>query len=237
MNETSRASRSSVDTVRFTIVFLLVTVLVYGAVYCAAVSISRFAACLSVFAFSAVLAAFITLAGRAAFYRLSLPEIDTPFKALRILPLLIVPVFLLAEFGFPVPDAGWFLLAGAALTEEIIFRGFFPRLFPNMPRLAVTVLSAAVFALFHFVNLLSKPFSPAPWIQIFCAFCAGVLFSAVTFDLNSLLPSFFAHFFINCVTPETKTDFSIPEMLSWVAVLLFGLLFAARPAVYHKKGL
>ncbi|MBO4770084.1 MAG: CPBP family intramembrane metalloprotease [Clostridia bacterium] len=237
MNETWRAGQSYSETSRITIVYLLVTVFIYGAVYFASVYISAFTSFVSVFVFSAALVAVLRFKGRTGFYRISMPEIETPAMALRILPLLIVPVFQLVKFGLPVPEAEWFLLAGAALTEEIIFRGYFPRLFSKMPRFVLIMFSAAVFALFHFVNLLSAPSFSVILKQFFCAFCAGVLFSAVTLDFDSLLPPFFAHFFINCTTPQYKTVFSLSETLPWIAVLAFGLLFAAKPADYHQKGL
>ena len=85
----------------------------------------------------------------------------------------------------------------ASIAEELFFRGFLLRILLKWSRAGGIVVSGAVFALAHFVNLSQGADLSYVLMQTLCAFAAGIGFAAVTAASGSVLPCIVAHFLIN----------------------------------------
>ena len=92
------------------------------------------------------------------------------------------------------------VLAGVAygLTEEVVFRGVaFNKLTENLKKsknvyIISALLTAGVFGLCHFSNLLSQPFL-AVLGQVYFAFAAGMAFSGIYLISGTLIVPIFLH--------------------------------------------
>lgn len=137
------------------------------------------------------------------------------------------------------------LMLGTVIVEEVFFRGVLlaePGTFESplaewmedRPDYVKAILSSGLFAIFHAVNVISG--ENWVWIipQILCAFCAGMLFAAVTFRTNSLIPAAVCHFLVN-ITASEENAFSLPVAAGSILCLAAGILLLL-PACLIRKG-
>lgn len=114
------------------------------------------------------------------------------------LPLFLLPAFNLLTLKISQIDIlTVILMLSVSLTEEIFFRGFLLHWFMKRSKLAGILMSSAVFALFHCVNLFHSVHIIYTLLQVACAFAVGVCFGAVVVQYRSLIPCMIAHFFTN----------------------------------------
>lgn len=121
-----------------------------------------------------------------------------PKDYLFFLPLVLLPIWNLltaAKWSPELPTA--FLMLCVSIAEEIFFRGFMLRFFSKRSKLSGILITSAVFAWFHWVNLFPSGNFAYIMMQVLCAFAAGVCYCAVTLRCGSLLPSVAAHFITN----------------------------------------
>lgn len=138
------------------------------------------------------------------------------------------------------------LMIGAVIVEEVFFRGVLLAgpgtsgvpLFEwaaEQPDRAKALFSSGLFAAFHAVNAVSGEDGVRILPQILCAFCAGMLFAAVTFRVNSLIPAAAGHFLVN-ITASEANAFSLPIMIGSVLCLAAGGILLLLPARHIRRG-
>ena len=131
------------------------------------------------------------------------------------------------------------LMCGAVLVEEIFFRGVLLaepgdghssapgnallKWLAAQPEYGRACISSGLFAFFHAVNAVSGEGWTQVLPQMFCAFCAGMLYAAVTFRTNSLIPAAAGHFFVN-ITAAEENVLSLPVAAGSILCLAAGIL-------------
>ena len=166
---------------------------------------------------------------------------DIPVMAL----LLILPAANRITGGSYADGKTAVLMLGAVIVEEVFFRGILlaePGTFENplikwmedRPDHVKAILSSGLFAVFHAVNAIGGEAGIQVLPQIICAFCAGMLFAAVTFRTDSLIPAAAGHYLIN-ITASEENVFSLPVAVGSVICLAAGILLLL-PACSLRKG-
>ena len=102
-------------------------------------------------------------------------------------------------------------------AEELFFRGLLLRFLIRYGAIPAVLLSSLVFALFHLVNLTAGT-ALYTWVQVLCAFAAGVCFAAAAALSGSLLPGFAAHLLSNITAAPAPAD---PAPLLWLCIVLY----------------
>lgn len=120
--------------------------------------------------------------------------------SLGILQLSLSAVFSRPDLG-PDPDiVGWayFLLAlTPGIWEELAFRGLIQsKLRTRFPTTLSIVLSAVLFALFHFTSLLTQPPSQAIGGVIMALFF-GIAWGVMTVRTGSVVPAMISHYLVD----------------------------------------
>lgn len=158
-------------------------------------------------------------------FRLCRPTMPAPRSYLHLLPLLFFMTVNMAEQGgWPPPSLALVLMAGAVVTEEILFRGVLLRVFDGLPPCIRVLLSAAIFSLFHLVNAIGQADGLFVLYSLLYALAAGVLYAATTLYFESLIPAAVGHYLAN-VTAPMQEEYSSPIFLLVMAVcLLWGIL-------------
>lgn len=115
-----------------------------------------------------------------------------------MLPLLIMPVYnLIGTVNYTITVSDIVLVASAAVTEEIFFRGIIQKYFIQKDRISEIIKINAVFALYHTVNIFAgKDMHYVLW-QMICAFAIGICYSVITVLYNSIIPAAIAHAVLN----------------------------------------
>ena len=138
----------------------------------------------------------------------------------KVLLLMMLPVcnLLTAKTFSPDLPAVLFMLSVCAV-EEIFFRGFLLRFLMQFGTLPAIVLSSGIFAAFHLVNLIGGSGCAYVWMQVLCAFTAGICYGAVAMEQESLLPCFLAHFLTN-ITAAPVSAGAVPWF--WLCIIAYG---------------
>lgn len=150
--------------------------------------------------------------GRAKAFRLTFPVGLSRRQWLSLWPLLVFPDWNLCHGGL----SGWnfleaFPLAAAAVAEELFFRGALPALASKRHQEEITVLSALLFAAYHW-------FSPdRSWGQLWCCFSAGICYGVVTLRTGSLFPAILAHLAVNFTGAGAQAS---PSLWLWALLIL-----------------
>ncbi len=110
-----------------------------------------------------------------------------------------------------------------AVAEEMFFRFFLLKsiLLPRLQARTAVLLSAALFAGMHLLNLFGGVEIAVVLVQILCAFCFGVWAGAVVWKKNSIVIPLLAHILLNMTA--VAEDMVIP-MIAGIPVLLDGIL-------------
>ena len=183
--------------------------------------------------------------------RISRPVLNGPAgimspALLRILAsLLILPAANLMSGGSFASGSTAVLMLGTVFVEEVFFRGVLlakPGTFESpflasiteQPDYKKALLSSGLFAGFHVVNAIGGE----AWLQIgpqmVCAFCAGMLFAAVTLRTDSLLPAAAGHFLVN-ITAAEENAFTLPAAFGCMLCLAAGILLLAASSIQKGK--
>lgn len=123
------------------------------------------------------------------------------------LPLALLPLVNL----LPAITDGAFTLRGISFVsvllallwvcvEEIVFRGVLPAVISERLKLNAVrsaLIASALFALFHFVNILDGESASYALVQSILAFGVGFSFSALVYRCKSILPGIAIHFLFN----------------------------------------
>lgn len=183
---------------------LFVWFLLYGGIYTAAESLSQMLGTAHVVTVPAMLlytGGFVLRlcrTGRAHTAGIKTIPLKDLKKYLFFLPLGALPVYnVLTGSGWELSFSLAALMLCASIAEELFFRGFLLRILLKWSRAGGIVVSGAVFALAHFVNLIQGADLSYVLMQTLCAFSAGIGFAAVTAASGSVLPCIAAHFLIN----------------------------------------
>ena len=183
--------------------------------------------------------------------RISHPVLNRP-DGISSPPLLLILFLLLILHAANLLSGGSFaagstvvLMLGAVLVEEVFFRGVLlakPGTFDTpllkwiteQPDYVKALLSSGLFAVFHAVNAIGGE----AWLQIVpqmvCAFCAGMLFAAVTLRTDSLLPAAAGHFLVN-ITAAEENVFTLPAVFGCMLCLTAGILLLAASSIQRGK--
>ncbi len=171
--------------------------------------------------------------------------ISSPALLLILFLLLILPAANLLSGGSFASGSTVVLMLGAVLVEEVFFRGVLlakPGTFDTpllawlteQPDYVKALLSSGLFAVFHAVNAIGGE----AWLQIVpqmvCAFCAGMLFAAVTLRTDSLLPAAAGHFLVNITAAEENTCI-LPTAFGCMLCLAAGILLLAASSIQRGK--
>ena len=178
-------------------------------------------------------------------FRLCLPVLRGWSGVLVMLLLLLLPAANLLSGGSFASGKTAVLMLGPVIVEEIFFRGVllaepgtagipFLAWMTEQPVFVKAIISSGLFAVCHAANVTGGE----EWIkvvpQITCAFCAGMLFAAVTFRTNSLIPAAAGHFLVN-VTASESNVFSVLIAAGSVICLAAGISLL-RPAGHLREG-
>lgn len=153
------------------------------------------------------------------------------------LPLVLLPLvnvlflFFSGESFDLIEDSAELLrLALWVFVEEAVFRGFLPVLLSERLSLGVreaALLSAAVFALLHFLNMLAGEAFPFAAAQVMLAFAAGFSFSGLTALTKSFFPGYTIHVLLNITSFSSDKISAAPYVVVWSAVSVLCLLYGA----------
>lgn len=156
--------------------------------------------------------------------------------------LMILPAANLLSGGISADGDTVVMMLGTVIVEEVFFRGILlvepggrtvsdnPLVtwMAAKPEFVRACISSGLFALFHAANVISGE----AWLhvlpQMICAFCAGMLFAAVTLRTDSLIPAAAGHYFVNMTAAEENV-FSLPVAAGSAICLLAGILLLSRP--------
>ena len=133
-------------------------------------------------------------------------------------------IFAAVSWRFPVISMPALL---AAVCEELFFRGllFKTWLLPRMRPVSAVVLSAALFAALHLINLTNGASYCFVCFQVLFAFCFGIWAGAVVYRQGSILIPLCVHVLIN-LTGTFAEIFWLDASAS-ALFLLDGLLIAS----------
>ena len=171
-------------------------------------------------------------------------------RALIYLLPLAVMVFIPAAFGFAIPEvsliegttlpawAALFVIVvgvalGAAISEELLYRGVFLRALEPRGRVLAVVLPAVVFGLSH-VSQVILGNSLAEWLpQMILIIPLGIGLGAIAFRLESLWPLVVWHFAVDVTgglvaNPSPLMDLAAIGLIFVVFVVGVGLLWQDR---------
>ena len=159
--------------------------------------------------------------------------------------LLILPAANLISGGSFAGGRTAVLMLGTVTVEEVFFRGILLaepgtsgipmfELLADRPDHAKAFISSGLFAAFHAVNVIGGEEWMQVVPQIIFAFCAGMLFAAVTLRTDSLLPAAAGHYLIN-ITASAKNAFSLPAAAGSILCLAAGIILLL-PACPVRKG-
>ena len=165
---------------------------------------------------------------------LSLEALPKIRQILMAFLLLILPAANLLSGGSFADVKTMVLMAGTVIVEEVFFRGVLLAEKPlttwmaAKPEFVRAAISSGLFSVFHAVNAAGGE----AWLhvlpQMICAFCAGMLFAAVTLRTDSLIPAAAGHYFVNMTAAEENV-FSLPVAAGSAICLLAGILLLSRP--------
>lgn len=176
--------------------------------------------------------------GRTQTVGLHIPRCS-PGKWLNLVPLLLLPSYNLLTTDIIVPDLSTAaLMLSAAVTEEVFFRGFLLHYLVKTSELAGIYLSSILFAAFHLVNFTQGTDPAYIWMQVICAFAAGLCYSTAAISIGSLLPCIAAHFLTN-ITGSSQLAQSGPEAAGlWMCILVcicWGIIHSHKIRKFNKE--
>lgn len=148
----------------------------------------------------------------------------TPSDAILMLPLFIIAALNIA-FGGTLPAlAPSVYMLYAVFGEEFFFRGVLQNEFSKkLGTVRAAVAATALFALMHMLNALGT--SPCDaFVQVLCAFGAGLLLAAVRIKTGSLFLPLLAHATINL----TGTVEVLPHAAAYIIVSALCAVCAMR---------
>lgn len=147
----------------------------------------------------------------------------------ELLPLLILPAYNLLTGALPdLPTA--LLMLSVSAVEEIFFRGFLLHFFLRWGKRRGILLTAAIFALFHGVNIFHGGAPAHIAMQILCAAMVGVCYGAVAVKWGSLLPVMCAHALTN-ITGAGSMAASTGLLLCIAAYGLYGIWLCRKNSI------
>ena len=194
--------------------------LVYSLASCLLQTAYPWAVPLAMVAYAAALIGWVFRTGQARFLGFCAPRWSVPCDFYLVFLLLPACNLLTAKTVFPnFPSL--FLMLSVCAVEEIFFRGFLLRWLLRFGSLPAILFSSGIFALFHLVNLIGGSDFAYTWMQILCAFTAGICYSAVAIQLGSLIPCFFAHFLTNITAVPISAG---AVSWFWLCVTAYGCL-------------
>ena len=164
--------------------------------------------------YTALLLLWIWCSGWGSRIGLTAPDFSEKHDLLLLLPMLILAVHNFLFSDRPSAAAA-LLLALAAVTEEIFFRGFLLRFLMRCGARRAILFSAVLFALFHLANTASF----YTLLQLLCALGAGLCFASAALVYKSILPGILCHVLIN-VTADGSSTGSVMSLLCAAAIMI-----------------
>lgn len=148
------------------------------------------------------------------YIRLKINHNFSPQKMIRLLPVLMLPIFNIAIYGLRFDFFDTVTMLCVATVEEIFFRGFLQHFFEKKSIVGAVYITSIIFAFFHLVNIVVVRDMVSIIMQMLVAFCVGTCFSAVAIKYDSIVPCIFFHFLINVTGNNDigKTNISIMIM-------------------------
>ncbi|OIN65932.1 hypothetical protein BLD48_13430 [Exiguobacterium sp. KRL4] len=127
-------------------------------------------------------------------------------------------------------------------NEEVLFRGIILRhLHPEQHPYRAIIISAALFSLFHLLNLIAFIPVSAMIFQLGNTFLFGLFFALIALKLNNLWPLIFFHAlwdFSSIAADVLNVNLAIPNLVTQVFValaILIQLLLLKRHDLSHLK--
>lgn len=149
-----------------------------------------------------------------------LPRTWTPFL---VLPILALNIFFFGRFPVPIPLLAYLTIVfnqmSVGVLEELVFRGYAFRRFPEAHPRLVVLTSATCFTLVHLVNAIggsvASELAKFPFI-----FACGLSFGIVRMASGSLAWSTLAHGAVNASAKLATTGGTYETMLPFVAAIV-----------------
>ena len=111
-------------------------------------------------------------------------------------------------------------ILAAAVLEEVVFRGFLLSALRKRGMILGVLVSSAVFALAHLINLETGVLHFV-LSQSLCAFIMGIALSGLRLSCGSLIPGMVIHFLINVTAWDFDPAMNDPVFWACMAIYLF----------------
>lgn len=155
---------------------------------------------------------------------------DFRLAILLTLPLLLLPIInLLPLISSDIQCVSFRCVLLSLLlvcAEELIFRGFLPVAIKenlNIDIVRSSIAASAIFAIFHFANIVNGAEFSYTAVQSALAFGVGFSFSALTYRCKSIFPGITVHFLLN-ITADLSGDTNLPFVV-WIAAAVLCAIY------------
>jgi membrane protease YdiL (CAAX protease family) len=177
--------------------YLLFWSALYGGIYTLARGLGDIAVSAALLLYAIALLIWVKKRGLSKRLGIIAPKVRGILGYVNCLPLLFFASVNIVERGDFCPSLSSLLLVGAVVTEEIFFRGVLLSAVKKHSSIVAVLISSAVFALFHLVNLIGQTDKILILYTLIFAFSAGVLYASATLYFDSIIPAVFGHYVTN----------------------------------------
>ncbi|MBM7659897.1 membrane protease YdiL (CAAX protease family) [Bacillus mesophilus] len=168
-----------------------------------------------------------------------------PKEWLTIIPLLLLPLFIIMEkgiysWGFSINLVLIIAAIGVAINEEVLFRGILLRGFMKWGPWVAIFVPSALFGLIHSTNIFVGGDPTFAIFQTIWTFAAGVILSAIRLRTNSLYPVIVFHIILDGVEYFSTGEYGVhSDPISLHSLTLFAsitvVLAVYAIILFHKS--
>jgi membrane protease YdiL (CAAX protease family) len=162
-----------------------------------------------------------------------LPRTWTP---LLLFPVIALNIYFFGRFSVPIPFVAYLCLVCPGIMggvlEELVFRGYAFRQFPQAHPRLVVLASAACFMLVHLTNAVDRPITSVLATFPF-VFAGGLIFGIIRMVSGSLAWCMLAHGAVNASSALAMTGGRRDEVLPFVVAIIG--IGAVTTFCFHPK--
>lgn len=160
-------------------------------------------------------------------------------------PVLIIPIYIFATFGYNVPDFSRFMILAiaalcVAINEETIFRGVIVKGFLRFGIVATLFLPSVLFGLLHVPNFFVGGNATFTIFQVVWTISAGVALTAMRLRNGSIYPVIVFHFLLDITEYSATNEYGVHDIAFSNTILMIfatlNVLFMAYALVLFKQG-
>uniref|UniRef100_UPI0040577A67 CPBP family intramembrane glutamic endopeptidase n=1 Tax=Agathobacter sp. TaxID=2021311 RepID=UPI0040577A67 len=159
-----------------------------------------------------------------AFQKIGYQQLKECLYGIPLLTLPLCNLIMTKNHSISVSFGLWTLCV--AIAEELFFRGFLYDLLAKWNKWGYVMISSLLFGVFHFVNIWEGKDGIYVYMQVLCAFAAGVSYAALVVQCGSIFPCILAHFFTNISVGkvsamEFTNSFTYEMSGLWSCIILY----------------